>query len=99
MFDLLQRINGDVAGLILITLPKSLREIRAPYGQWATWDTRHPYLATLREAAAEIVAKGTVNAATPKAQAIWGEFKAGLTTLSADERRWLIKKVQDELRP
>ena len=98
VFEMLHRINGDLAGMILTALPKHLREIRAPYGQWTTWETRQMYLATLREAVAEIVAKGTVKDATVRAQQLWHEFQAGITTLSADERRWLIKKVQDELR-
>jgi hypothetical protein len=76
-------------------LPQQLREVQAPYGQWATWQTRNTYVDVLRKAVQEIEEKGRVRDATPRAQELWETFRHHMEELTPDERRWLIKQFNE----
>ncbi|NTU79112.1 MAG: hypothetical protein HGA45_06880 [Chloroflexales bacterium] len=88
----------DPLTLLFTTLPGKLREVRAPYGSWCSWDLRVTYLRALEAAAAEIAQRGRVSDATPQVQALWESFKSHIVGLSQDEQRWLIKAFNEEFR-
>lgn len=90
--------TDDPLNLLLNTLPTKLRDVRAPYGSWPSWDQRTTYLQALTAAATEIAQRGQVSDATPHAQALWEQLKSQIAELSQDEQRWLIKAFNEEFR-
>jgi hypothetical protein len=95
LFQALQQNSADPRALLLERLPQQLREVQAPYGQWATWQTRNTYVDVLRKAVQEIEEKGRVRDATPRAQELWETFRHHMEELTPDERRWLIKQFNE----
>ncbi len=90
--------TDDPLKLLLTTLPGKLREVRAPYGSWHSWEERAKYLQSLTAAAIEIAQRGCVSDATPHVQALWESLKSQIAGLSRDEQRWLIKAFSEEFR-
>jgi hypothetical protein len=88
--------TDDPLKLLLTTLPGRLREVRAPYGNWHSWEERTKYLQSLTAAATEIAQRGRVSDATPHVQALWEGLKTQIAELSSDEQRWLIKAFSEE---
>ena len=86
----------DPLKLLLTTLPTRLREVRAPYGSWHSWEERTKYLQSLTTAALEIAQRGHVSDATPQVQTLWEGLKSQIAELSRDEQRWLIKAFSEE---
>lgn len=95
LFQALQLNSVNPNTLLLEHLPRHLREIQTPYGQWKTWQTRNDYVEALRAAVQEIEAKGRVRDATPRAQELWETFKSKMVELTPDEQRWLIKMFSE----
>jgi len=96
--ELLAAPSDDPSNLLLATLPGRLRELRAPYGSWPSWEHSGKYVQALDAAAQEIAQRGEVSAATPRVQAHWAALKAQFAELSRDEQRWLIKAFSEEFR-
>ncbi len=94
----LQRTDSEPGPLLLEQLPKQLREVRAPYGQWPSWQTRTHYRAAFQAAVREIESKGRVAEATERVQILWKRLRDDLRQLSEDEQRWLIKQFREEFR-
>ena len=88
----------DPLNLLLTTLPTRLREVRASYGNWQSWEQRSKYAQALEAAATEIAQRGQVSAATPRVQAHWEALKTQIAALSPNEQRWLIKAFNEEFR-
>ncbi len=88
--------TDDPFKLLLTTLPSRLREVKAAYGSWHSWDERTKYLHSLTAAAREIEQRGHVSDATPQVQALWESLKSQIAELSCDEQRWLIKAFSEE---
>jgi hypothetical protein len=83
--------------LLLERLPNRLSGISLPFMRWSSWSQRGNYQAALSSAVDEIARKGHVGEASPEARALWNEVRTRLDRLSPDDRRWLIKMLNDEL--
>ncbi|NJL05929.1 MAG: hypothetical protein HC911_13690 [Chloroflexaceae bacterium] len=98
VLTVLQPTGNEPSTLLLEQLPKQLREVRAPYGQWASWQTRTSYRSALQDAVREIETKGRVTVASERVQQLWERLRHDLHQLSQDEQRWLIKQFSEEFR-
>ncbi|HEU4326454.1 MAG TPA: hypothetical protein VFS21_25155 [Roseiflexaceae bacterium] len=83
--------------LLLARLPRRLGGVGAPFTGWSTWDLRSKYQKALASAADEIARKGQIGEASATARALWNDVRSRLAPLDADDRRWLLKMLQDEL--
>ncbi|GAB4190517.1 MAG: hypothetical protein OHK0022_03390 [Roseiflexaceae bacterium] len=83
--------------LLLTRLPRRLGGVGTPFTGWSTWDLRSKYQKALASAADEIARKGQVGEASATARALWNDVRSRLAPLDADDRRWLLKMLQDEL--
>jgi hypothetical protein len=97
LFDRLQS-HEDPAELLLRRLPNRIAEARAPYDRWANWGERAGYLRVLDEAAREIECAGQIGEGSRAACDLWDQLRTGMTALSDDDRRWLIKQFDDTFR-
>lgn len=94
----LQGTGNEPGKLLLEQLPKQLREVRASYGQWPSWQTRTHYRAAFQAAVREIETKGRVAQASERVQTLWKQLRDDLRQLSEDDQRWLIKQFKEEFR-
>ncbi len=94
----LQGTGNEPRTLLLEQLPKQLRDVRAPYGQWPSWQTRTCYRAAFQAAVREIETKGRVAQASERVQTLWKRLRDDLRQLSEDDQRWLIKQFKEEFR-
>jgi len=94
--DALQSPEGPDE-LLLARLPGKLSTVGAIFTRWASWEQRCAYGTTLAEAAAEIARKGQIGEASADVRALWSDVHSRLAHFSADDRRWLIKMLNDEL--
>jgi hypothetical protein len=94
--DALQSPEGPDE-LLLARLPGKLSSVGAIFTRWASWEQRCTYSTALTEAAAEIARKGQIGEASADARALWSDVQSRLAHFSADDRRWLIKMLNDEL--
>ncbi len=94
--DVLQSPEGPDE-LLLARLPGKLSSVGAIFTRWVSWEHRRTYSTALTEAAAEIARKGQIGDASADAHALWSDVHSRLAHLSADDRRWLIKMLNDEL--
>lgn len=83
--------------LLLVRLPSRLSGINVPFMRWSRWSQRSNYHVTLASAVDEIARKGHVGEASAEARSLWNEVHTRLERLSPDDRRWLIKMLNDEL--
>lgn len=98
LYEALQTIEADPRSALLVRLPREIQEVREPYEQWRTAQTRQEYLVTLQEAAREIEQRGHVGEATPRVRQLWEQFKQQFSDLSTEEQRWLIKAFNEVFR-
>jgi hypothetical protein len=95
LYEALQTIETDPRSALLVRLPRKIKEVREPYDQWQTSQTRQEYLGMIQEAAREIEQRGHVGEATPRVQQLWEQFRQQFSDLSTEEQRWLIKAFNE----
>lgn len=96
--EVLANHADDPANILFTILPGKLREVRAPYNVWRSWEQRVAYLQSLKAAATEIEQRGRVSDGTPRVQELWESFRAQVAELTADEQRWLLKSFSEEFK-
>lgn len=96
VLKVIQATTAEPTALLLERLPRELREVRASYGEWTSWQTRSGFIDAFGAAIQEIEEKGKIIDPTERVKSIWKRLKQEFVELSEDEQRWFIKQFSEE---